>query len=47
MREPKSQMLGTMEPPLMQLSVNLSVQDELDNISSKPQGLSPEPLHQY
>ena len=22
MREPKNQMLGTMEPPLMQLSVN-------------------------
>ena len=25
MREPKNQMLGTMEPPLMQLSVNLNV----------------------
>ena len=24
MREPKNQMLGTMEPPLMQLSVNFS-----------------------
>ena len=23
MREPKNQMLGTMEPPLMQLSVNI------------------------
>ena len=25
MREPKNQMLGTMEPPLMQLSVNVFV----------------------
>ena len=25
MREPKNQMLGTMEPPLMQLSVNQNV----------------------
>ena len=25
MREPKNQMLGTMEPPLMQLSVNLTL----------------------
>ena len=24
MREPKNQMLGTMEPPLMQLSVNVT-----------------------
>ena len=26
MREPKNQMLGTMEPPLMQLSVNKRVE---------------------
>ena len=25
MREPKNQMLGTMEPPLMQLSVNVNL----------------------
>ena len=28
MREPKNQMLGTMEPPLMQLSVNEKQQQE-------------------
>ena len=27
MREPKNQMLGTMEPPLMQLSVKSQVRD--------------------
>ena len=28
MREPKNQMLGTMEPPLMQLSVNFDFEME-------------------
>ena len=30
MREPKNQMLGTMEPPLMQLSVNIIILDSLE-----------------
>ena len=29
MREPKNQMLGTMEPPLMQVSVNYAVIDKI------------------
>ena len=35
MREPKNQMLGTMVPPLMQLSVNTCSNSQQNNIHKK------------